>query len=167
MKPLLQSAAAAGLLATAIAAATAAAPSAPNNPLRVGMYAAGNGQVEVIVTNTSRKAARVPRWELPSATLQAKLFQVSVDGKAVQYTGMMAKRGLPTAQDFVVIAPGQSLRSVVDLASAYDLAKVGQYTVTLASPLQHASMSDESMLKTARGLPMLLQSSLALEASSP
>jgi peptidyl-Lys metalloendopeptidase len=161
MKPVLQSAVAAGLLASAIAAATAAtaaAPSAPNNPLRVGMYAAAGGQVEVIVTNTSRKAARVPRWELPSSTLQGKLFRVSLDGKPVQYTGMLAKRGLPAAQDFVVIAPGQSLRSVVDLGSAYDLAKAGQYTVTLASPLQHASMSDRSMLKTARGLPMLLQS---------
>ncbi len=144
------------MLAGAVAAAVAVPPDAPTNPLRVSMYA-GNGAVEVIVTNTSRKAVRVPRWELPGA-FDAKLFQVSLDGNPVAYQGALAKRGLPAAADFAVLAPGQSYRAVVDLAASYDMAKRGDYIVTLASPLQHASLSDGTMLKTSRGLPMLLQS---------
>lgn len=147
------------VLAGAIAAATAAAPKAAAvNPLRVSMYAA-NGAVEVIVTNTGNRIARVPKWQLPDGALDAKLFQVSRDGQPVAYEGPMIKRGLPTADDFALLRPGQSYRMTADLAGAYDMRQRGQYTVTLASPLQHASLSnDGGMLSTARGLPMLLQS---------
>jgi len=145
------------LLAGAIAAATAAAPVTRTNPLRVSMFAA-SGAVEVILTNTSNKVARVPRYQLPLGELQAKLFQVSRDGQLVAYEGPMIKRGLPTASEFAILQPGQSFRSVVQLADAYDMRKSGTYTITLASPLQHASLSDGSMLKTNRGLPLTLQS---------
>jgi peptidyl-Lys metalloendopeptidase len=70
----------------------------------------------------------------------------------------MIKRGLPDASDFAILRPGQSYRSVVKLSDAYDMRKGGTYTITLASPLQHASMSDGSMLKSSRGLPLTLQS---------
>jgi len=145
------------LLAGAIAAATAAAPATRTNPLRVNMFAAG-GAVEVILTNTSNKVARVPRYQLPLGDLQAKLFQVSRDGQPVAYEGPMIKRGLPTASEFAILQPGQSIRSVVQLADAYDMRKSGTYTITFASPLQHASLSDGSMLKTNRGLPLALRS---------
>jgi peptidyl-Lys metalloendopeptidase len=145
------------VLAGAIAAAVAAPPNATSNPLRVSMYAA-NGAVEVIVTNTSRKVARVPRWQLPGEVLEAKLFQVSVDGNPVAYQGPLVKRGLPSPADFAILQPGQSYRTVVDLGASYDMSKRGQYSITLASPLQFASLSDGKMLKTSRGLPMVLQS---------
>jgi peptidyl-Lys metalloendopeptidase len=153
-----QAIAGSAVLAGGIAAALAAAPQATSNPLRVSMYAAANGAVEVIVTNTGRKAARVPSWQLPGNDPTAKLFQVSRDGELVAYEGKLAKRGLPGPGDFVVLPPGRSYRSVVDLGASYDLSKRGQYLVTLASPLQYASLSDGSMLKTSRGLPMLLRS---------
>jgi peptidyl-Lys metalloendopeptidase len=146
------------LLAGAIAAATAAAPLTRNNPLRVSMFATGDGGVEVILTNTSNKIARVPKYQLPLGELEAKLFSISRDGEAVAYEGPMIKRGLPLASDFAILRPGQSYRSVVQLADAYDMRKGGTYTITLASPLQHASMSDGSMLKSPRGLPLTLQS---------
>lgn len=146
------------VLAGAIAAAVAAPQHTTTNPLRVSMYAAGDGAVEVIVTNTSRRAVRVPSWELPGADNKAKLFNVSIDGEPVTYEGALAKRGLPGPGDFVVLPPGRSYRSVVNLGADYDLGKRGQYNVTLVSSLQHASTSDGKMLKTARGLPMLLRS---------
>lgn len=145
------------VLAAAVAAATAAAPITRTNPIRVSMFAA-NGAVEVILTNTSNKVARVPKYQLPLGELQAKLFQVSRDGSKVAYEGPMIKRGLPNASDFAILRPGQSLRSVVELADAYDMRKGGTYTITLVSPLQHASMSDGRMLKNGRGLPLTLQS---------
>lgn len=146
------------LLAGAIAAATAAAPVTRSNPLRVSMFATGNGGVEVILTNTSNKIARVPKYQLPLGELEAKLFSISRDGEAVAYEGPMIKRGLPLASDFAILRPGQSYRSVVQLADAYDMRKSGTYTITLASPMQYASMSDGSMLKSPRGLPLTLQS---------
>lgn len=145
------------VLAGAIAAATAAPPPARQNPLRVSMYA-HDGTLEVIVTNTSDRIARVPKWQLPAASLESNLFRISRDGKPLAYEGPMVKRGLPTAADFAILRPGESRRTEVDLADYYDLRQPGQYTVVLTSPLQYASLSDGRQLRTARGTPMVLRS---------
>ena len=50
---------------------------------------AATGTVEITITDTSRHAVRVPRYELPSDFIEAKLFQVTRDGEPVQYTGPM------------------------------------------------------------------------------
>lgn len=160
-----QTVVASALLAGSIAAvSTAAPPTARNNPLQVSMVAATGkasdflGAVEVRITNTSRNTVRVPKWQLPSDFLEARLFQVSRDGKPVQYEGPLVKRGLPTAADFAIIRPGQTYIAKVDLSAAYDLAQTGQYTVTFASPLQHASLSGGAMLRQASGAPMIARS---------
>lgn len=151
------------LLAAAIAAAVAAPPSAKYNPLRVSMVAATAdtggflGAVEVTVTNTGHRTVRVPKWELPSDFIEAKIFQVSRDGVPVQYEGPMIKRGLPGAEDFAILRAGESYRVVVDLTSTYDMSQSGDYVISLVSPLQHASTSDGAMLNDHRGLPMLMQ----------
>jgi peptidyl-Lys metalloendopeptidase len=154
------------LLAGAVAAATsatAASSAARTNPLRVSMVAASGtsgflGAVDVQVTNTGDRIVRVPSWQLPETFLQAKLFQVSRDGQAVAYEGPMIKRGLPSARDFVILQPGQTVRATVDLSAFYDMSRSGEYTVAFSSPLQYASLSSGHMLKTANGLPMRAQS---------
>ncbi|MGO1071743.1 M35 family metallo-endopeptidase [Lysobacter sp. CA199] len=152
------------VLTGAIAAAVATPPSVQNNPLRVGMVAMTGGAddflgaVEVSITNTSRKAVRLPKWQLPSDQFDAKLFSVSYGGAPVAYEGAMVKRGLPQAEDFAILQPGETLRRVVDLSAGYDLSKTGQYVVTFRAPLQHASTSDRTMLHQANGLPMTVQS---------
>ncbi len=150
-------------LAVAAAVATAAPKHADSNPLQVTMKVvdagAGSllGKVEVTVTNTSGKAVRVPAWELPSDFPELRQFQVSKDGVPVAYQGRLVKRGLPEAADFVVIAPRKSISTVVDLSAHYDMASSGDYTIQYAVPLQHASLSDDSMLADAKGLPMVLR----------
>lgn len=156
---LLGAAIGATLLIGAIGATSnAAAPITGHNPLRVGMYAAGNGMVEVILTNTSAKSVRVPRWALPMQLPMQKIFSVQRDGQAVAYEGPMIKRGLPGAAEFAVLRPGQSYRTVVDLGAAYDMRKSGQYTVALRSAMQYASLTGGARLKTPQGMPLLLQS---------
>jgi peptidyl-Lys metalloendopeptidase len=70
----------------------------------------------------------------------------------------MIKRGLPKAEDFAILRAGETLRTTVDLSGSYDMSKSGDYTVTLMSPLQHASLSNGEMLKHGNGLPMTIQS---------
>ncbi|MGH8076538.1 MAG: M35 family metallo-endopeptidase [Lysobacter sp.] len=152
------------VLVGALAAAIAAPPSQQSNPLRISMAAAAGsasdflGAVEVTVTNTSNKTVRVPKWQLPSDFIEAKVFSVSRDGQAVDYEGPMIKRGLPKAEDFAILRAGASYRTTVDLSSAYDLSQTGQYVVSFAAPLQHASTADGAMLKQRSGLPMIAQS---------
>ena len=156
--------AASAVLAGAIAAAVAAPSTARTNPLQISMVAATGsssaflGAVDITVTNTSRHAVRVPKWQLPSDFVEQKVFQVSRDGQPVQYEGPMIKRPLPTAADFKVLRPGQSYRTTVDLSGAYDLSRTGQYTVTYVSPLQHASLSTGEMLRQSNGVPMIAKS---------
>jgi peptidyl-Lys metalloendopeptidase len=145
-------------------AAVSAQPAAKSNPLRVSMVAAQAsnggflGAVDVTITNTSNHTVRVPKWELPSDFMEAKLFQVSRNGEAVQYEGAMIKRGLPNAGDFAMLRAGETLRTTVDLSGTYDMSRSGEYIVTLVSPLQHASLSNGEMLKNANGVPMAIQS---------
>lgn len=152
------------VLAGAIAAAIAAPGAVQNNPLRVGMVAVNGaaddflGSVEVSITNTSNKAVRLPKWQLPSDQFNSKLFNISYNGKPVAYEGAMVKRGLPQAEDFAILQPGETYRRVIDLSSGYDLSQTGQYVVSFNTPLQHASTSDRVMLHQANGLPMSVQS---------
>ena len=78
------------VLAGAIAAAVAAPQGAATNPLRVSMHAGINGGLDVIVTNTSRKAARIPSWQLPGNDPTSQLFRVTRDGAPVAYEGKLA-----------------------------------------------------------------------------
>ena len=150
--------------AGAIPGATSAAPNATRNPLRISIDAATGtaadflGAVEVTVTNTSRHTVRVPKWQLPSDFIEAKVFEVTRDGQPVQYEGPMIKRPLPQAADFAILRAGETIRVVVDLSAAYDLSRTGDYTVTYKTPLQFASLSTGEMLKHANGHPMMAQS---------
>lgn len=146
------------VLAGAIAAANAAPDRNAVSPLRVGLFPAGAGMVEVEVTNTASRAARILRWQLPQDILRADLFVVSRDGHPVAYEGALIKRGAPDADDFVILRPGQTWRSVVDLAATYDMSRSGEYTIALASPLQHASLSGGQRLVNAKGSPTVLSS---------
>ncbi len=90
-------------------------------------------QVTVSVTNTTREALSVLRWDLPSASHDNALFSIERDGVPVAYTGKLVKRGAPTADDYVLMQPGQTLDVQVELSSAYDLSRSGTYTVAFAS----------------------------------
>lgn len=152
----------AGLALTAIAAgavtiATAAPPIQSFNPLRVSVISLGDDKIEVIVTNTSRKTLRIPKWQLPSEVQRSNLFRITRDGQEVGFEGAMIKRGVPTAADFAILRPGRSYRSIVALGTAYDLSKAGHYTVTYAAPLQYASLSGGARLRQRNGLPMVAQ----------
>lgn len=153
---------AATIFAAGIASVFAAAEAAPRvekaNPLRISMLSLGDGLVEVMVTNTSRKTARVPKWQLPSTVAESNLFAISRDGEEVRYEGRMIKRTTPTAADFAILRPGQSHKATIDLGEAYDLSQTGAYNITFGAHLQFASMSDGAMLRQANGLPMIAQS---------
>jgi peptidyl-Lys metalloendopeptidase len=151
-------------LAIATVAVTASPNRSPTNPLQVSMQAvdagAGSflGAIEVTVTNTGEKAARVPRWELPSDFPETQQFRIIRDGKPVAYEGRLVKRGAPVASDFVVLRPGQSFKVVVDLSSSYDLSATGTYEVEMSTRLQFASLSGGARLQHANGVPMRLRS---------
>jgi peptidyl-Lys metalloendopeptidase len=92
-----------------------------------------NVEVVVSVTNTTRAPLSVLRWELPSSRHDNAMFDVQRDGVAVAYTGRLVKRAAPTPDDYVLIQPGETITTTVELTSAYDLTRSGTYTVAFSS----------------------------------
>jgi peptidyl-Lys metalloendopeptidase len=147
----------AALAAGTFASVTAAPARLPANPVRVSVQALGQDRVEVVLTNTSRKTLRIPKWQLPSAAADSNLFRISREGEEVRFHGRMIKRAAPTMADYAVLRPGQAHRSVVELGRMYDLSKPGLYTVTYATALQYASLSGGMQLRAGNGAPLVAQ----------
>jgi peptidyl-Lys metalloendopeptidase len=147
----------AALAAGAFASVTAAPSRLPANPVRVSVQSLGQDRVEVVLTNTSRKTLRIPKWQLPSAAADSNLFRISREGEKVRFHGRMIKRAAPTMAEFAVLRPGQAHRSVVELGRMYDLSKPGLYTVTYATALQYASLSGGLHLRAGNGAPLVAQ----------
>lgn len=93
----------------------------------------------VTITNNSARTMVVPRWQVPGARLEADLFQVTRDGRPVDYTGILVKRSAPAPADFVAIAPGQSISGRTELSRHYDMASGGEYLVSYRLDLADGS----------------------------
>jgi len=143
------------LVAGALVASAAPMQRQMRNPVRIEMLPLGGDRVEVRVTNVGDRTLRIPKWQLPIQSDRADLFRITRDGRDVAYRGAIVKRGAPTAEDFAILRPGRSIRSVVALGESYDFSKVGRYRVDYQAPLQFASLSGRIRLKDAAGRPLI------------
>jgi peptidyl-Lys metalloendopeptidase len=85
--------------------------------------------VDVAVTNTTRHAVKVLKWQLPSDRLQGNLFKITKeDGSAARFVGPLVKRTAPREIDFVRIEAGATLTYRVDLSQTYELGN-GRYAI--------------------------------------
>lgn len=104
----------------------------------------GDGPVtiEVVVRNTSDRAQKLLRWQLPEGALHGPLFRVRAeDGSEAAYLGPLVKRAAPRTEDQVLLAPGASRSYQVDLARQYALPD-GRYTVEYLGRARVAGQAD-------------------------
>ena len=100
--------------------------------LKVDSASFGTGDrvvVRVNISNPTNSQVRILKWLTPALGVEASLFNVTRDGKAVAYLGKLVKRAAPTESDYLTIAPGGSVTSDVNLADYYDLSASGNYSV--------------------------------------
>jgi peptidyl-Lys metalloendopeptidase len=95
------------------------------------------------ITNHSDEAVYVLRWETPLDGLSRSIFEVSYQGRPVRYMEKIVHWGHPEADDFVKIAPGQTLSAEVNLAAAYEMVDAGAYTVGFEGQLTYMMATDE------------------------
>lgn len=55
----------------------------------------------------------------PAGKIDAKYFEVSVNGEEARYTGILIKRRPPTESDYLRLAPGERLSKTVNLSGGY------------------------------------------------
>ena len=85
--------------------------------------------------NRTDRTLYVLTWYTPLEGLAGEILCLTRDGNPVPYQGILAKRGDPTAEEYVTIQAGTTADAVVDLAESYDLSQAGQYEVVFTSRL--------------------------------
>lgn len=86
--------------------------------------------VNLTITNTNKKPARILKWYTAEDGMKEALFAVSRDGKPLHYLGAHFKRPAPTAADYITLKAGESVNWQVDLSAFYDMTKSGNYNIT-------------------------------------
>ena len=85
--------------------------------------------VNVSISNPNKGAIRILRWYTPFDGVKEDLFVVTVNGKAVEYTGAEYKRPAPTEKDYIMLKSGETIETTIDLAGYYDLSESGYYQI--------------------------------------
>ena len=85
--------------------------------------------VNVAITNQGKASVKILRWLTPFDGVKDNLFEVTIDGKTVEYIGADYKRPAPTEKDYITLKAGETFAATVDLAGYYDLSKTGFYQV--------------------------------------
>jgi peptidyl-Lys metalloendopeptidase len=106
--------------------------------------------VQFTLTNRSAEELLVLDWYTPIEGLAGDIFSVERDGQPVPYQGIMAKRGVPQAHEFMTIKPGEAVSAEIDLAEGYDLSLPGDYSIAYRSPPVSQAVSNFDAL--AKGL---------------
>jgi len=93
--------------------------------------------VEVVfrLSNPTSQPLYVLDWHTPLEGLLNDIFQVTRDGEELSYSGPMLKRGPPSADEYVTVAPGASVEGRVDIALAYDFTQPGRYRIAFRGRL--------------------------------
>ena len=79
--------------------------------------------------NDDGAAITVLKRQTPLEGFLGDLFEVTLEGRRVEYRGRMVKRGPPTAVEFVTVGTGSHVHATVDLVEGYDLSQPGRYRV--------------------------------------
>ena len=86
----------------------------------------GDGKVRVrlLVENRGETAIYIPREVAAGDEITGRRFDLrDADGKPVDYTGMMVKRGALTASDYQAVAPHTMHMNTIDITPPYAFAK--------------------------------------------
>ena len=99
--------------------------------------------VNVAVTNTTREAVTLMRWELPTPKPEAALFRITRDGEAVAYTGPLVKRAPATRRWRIAFSTDRLIqRPITPSRMAAMIGQIHKFLRTIKLP----TLSERSML---------------------
>lgn len=84
-------------------------------------------RLKLTLTNTGAQPLQVLTWATPFDGWFAPFVAVRHDGRDLPYRGPTIKRGEPSVDEFVQLAPGRSRSAMVDVARAFELNQPGHY----------------------------------------
>ena len=106
-------------------------------------------KLKFTLTNNSEADLYVLKWYTPLEGIAGEIFRVERDGQLIPYEGILAMRGDPTPEAYLLLEAGRSVSAEVDLATAYDFSPAGEYTITFLSPrISDVARTKEEMART-------------------
>ena len=117
-------------------------------------YSVQTGSVEplklnFLLENRSQEALYLLKWYTPLEGIAGDIFQVTRDGQAIPYLGVLATRGNPTPESYILLEPGKSVSTDINIEAAYDFSQPGLYTIKFRSPrISHIARSEAEMATT-------------------
>ena len=106
-------------------------------PERAFVPATDDVRMSVTFVNNGRHAVPLTSWFVPGEDFDLPMFEVTRDGAPVEYLGPIVKRPTPSADDTIVLQPGQSLSVPVELSGSYDFSAGGEYTIAYRMQSAH------------------------------
>jgi peptidyl-Lys metalloendopeptidase len=103
--------------------------------------------VNVAISNPNKNTIRILRWFTPIDGVKEDLFAVTVNGKAVEYTGADYKRPAPTDKDYITLKSGETLETTIDLAGFYDFSESGYYEISYKAEGLNIFAKETSLLE--------------------
>jgi peptidyl-Lys metalloendopeptidase len=134
--------AAALLMGATVASAGVLSLSSEIQTDKASLGAADDVFVRFTLRNDSSKDLYVLSWQTPLRGIKENIFDVRRDGKAVDYVGRLYKWATPVAEDFVRIPAGGSVSAQVELSSAYDITRSGEYSIQYRVPVREALQAE-------------------------
>lgn len=133
------------------------------SPLKVDLVPASGkasqalATVHFSMTNTGTEPVTLLKYQTPFYGVEADLFDVSLGASPVEYVGVLAKRGVPSKEDFMTLAPGETRTATIPLAKFYQFETTGQYVIEYDAVLQGA-VHGRSPIEKSAGAPLNLTS---------
>jgi len=116
-------------------------------------------KIKFLLKNTTGQKLNILKWFTPLEGFNASIFSITRDGEPVKYIGRVVKRGAPAPEDYIAIDAGAEVSVEVDLAEAYNIYQIGEYSVEFNSRLlDFGSDKPEVQAKKPLFKPKLIQS---------
>jgi len=103
--------------------------------------------IEFVLENLSKQNIWVLTWYTPLEGLKGKIFEVTCDGKPVPYEGIMAKRGNPRGEDYILIPSNEAVSATVDLSKAYKIQQSDECQVKFKGRIHDFSSTEDVVPK--------------------
>ena len=97
-------------------------------------------------TNNANEDLYLLKRNTPLEGLISEFVFVSLDGRPLEYQGIIMRRIPPSKDEFVLLKAGESISATVQITDIFSIDTDGLYTVQYSRPLQYLSVNEMSAM---------------------
>ncbi|XP_011405111.2 PREDICTED: uncharacterized protein LOC105313403 [Amphimedon queenslandica] len=97
-------------------------------------------------TNNANEDLYLLKRNTPLEGLNSEFVSVSLDGRPLEYEGIIMRCAPPAKDEFVLLKGGESISASVQITDIFSIDTDGLYTVQYSRPLQYLSVNEMSAM---------------------